>query len=151
MKPSVLMFLAQFRPGVFTFGVPLNQNGGAERQAEKLAAVLAATGYRVTILTPRLDPDSPSVEESNGVTIERFPFKNLSRRCPVRGVAVLNIPYVLWQVAEAVRARVKGTDILHCHIASLETAGAALAGRLAHVPVLCKAAMADHRSDLGEI
>ena len=28
---------------------------------------------------------------------------------------------------------------------------AALAGRMAGVPVLCKAAMADHRSDLGEI
>jgi glycosyltransferase involved in cell wall biosynthesis len=40
---------------------------------------------------------------------------------------------------------------LHCHIASLQTAGAALVGRMAGVPVLCKAAVADCRSDLGEI
>ena len=141
MKPSVLMFCPQFRPLV----------GGAERQAEKLAAALAEAGCRVTILTPRLDPDSPDMEEANGVTIERFPLTDLSRRYPVPGVAVLNIPYILWQIARAVRPRLKGTDVLHCHIASLQTAGAALAGHMAHVPVLCKAATADHRSDLGEI
>ena len=141
MKPSVLMFCPQFRPLV----------GGSERQAEKLAAALVEAGCRVTILTPRIDPDSPDCEEANGVTIERFPFTDLARRYPVPGVAVLNIPYILWQVARAVWPRLKGADVLHCHLASLQTAGAALAGRIAHVPLLCKAATADHRSDLGEI
>jgi glycosyltransferase involved in cell wall biosynthesis len=135
------MFCPQFRPLV----------GGTERQAEKLAVSLVQTGCRVTILTPRIDPDSPDREEVKGVVIERFPLTDLARRYPVRGVAVLNIPYILWQVARAVRLRLKSTDVLHCHIASLQTAGAALAGRMARVPVLCKAAMADDRSDLGEI
>jgi glycosyltransferase involved in cell wall biosynthesis len=137
----VVMFCPQFRPLV----------GGAERQVEKLAAALVAADYRVSIITPRIDPDSPSREEVRGVIIERFPLIDLSRRYPVPGVALLNIPYILWQVARAVRLRLKGTDVLHCHSASLQTAGAALAGRMAGVPVLCKAAMADHRSDLGEI
>jgi glycosyltransferase involved in cell wall biosynthesis len=141
MNLSVLMFCPQFRPLV----------GGAERQAETLAAALAETDCRVTILTPRLDPDSPDIEEANGVTIERFPFTDLSRRYPVPGVAVLNIPYIVWQIARAVRPRLKGTDVLHCHSASLQTAGAALVGHVAHVPVLCKAATAYHRSDLGVI
>ena len=141
MKPSVLMFCPQFRPLV----------GGAERQAEKLAAALVEAGCRVTILTPRLDPGSPDREEANGVTIERFRLTDLSRRYPVSGVAVLNIPYILWQLARAVRPRLKGTDVLHCHIASLETAGAALVGYMCDVPVLCKAATADQRSDLGVI
>ena len=141
MNLSILMFCPQFRPIV----------GGAERQAEKLAVALTEAGCRVTILTPRLDPDSPDMEEANDVTIERFPVTDLSRRYPVPGVAVLNIPYILWQVARAVRPRLKGADVLHCHLASLQTAGAALAGRMAHVPVLCKAATADHRSDLGDI
>jgi glycosyltransferase involved in cell wall biosynthesis len=135
------MFCPQFRPVV----------GGAERQAEKLAVALAEAGCRVTILTPRLDPDSPDMEEANDVTIERFPFTDLSRCYPVQGVAVLNIPYILWQVARAVRPRLRGVHVLHCHIASLQTAGAALAGRMAGVSVLCKAVVADHRSDLGEI
>ena len=56
------MFCPQFRPIV----------GGSERQAEKLAAALVETGCRVTILTPRIDPDSPDMEEANGVIIERF-------------------------------------------------------------------------------
>jgi len=135
------MFCPQFRPLV----------GGAERQAEKLAAALAEAGCRITILTPRIDPDSPSREEVRGVIIERFPLIDLSRRYPVQGVALLNIPYIFWQVARAVRLRLKNTDILHCHIASLQTSGAALAGRMAGVRVLCKAAIADHRSDLGKI
>lgn len=80
------MFCPQFRPFV----------GGAERQAEKLAVVLVAAGCRVKIITPRVDPDSPDREEANGVTIERFPFTDLARRYPVPGIAVLNIPYILW-------------------------------------------------------
>ena len=137
----VVMFCPQFRPII----------GGAERQAEKLAATLVETGCRVTILTPRIDPNSPDREEANGVTIERFPLTDLSRCYAVPGVAVLNIPYIVWQVARAVWPRLQGADVLHCHLASLQTAGAALAGRIAHVPVLCKVATAGHHSDLGEI
>lgn len=140
-RTSVVMFCPQFRPVI----------GGAERQAEKLAAALVEVGCRVTILTPRIDPDSPDREEVNGVTIERFPFTDLSRSYPVPGVALLNIPYILWQITRAVRPRLKGAHVLHCQNASLQIAGAALAARMAGVPVLCKAAVADHRSDLGEI
>jgi L-malate glycosyltransferase len=141
MNLSVLMFCPQFRPVV----------GGAERQAEKLGAALAEAGCRVTILTPRLDPDSPDSEQINRLTIERFPLTDLSRRYRVPGIAVLNIPYIVWQIARAVWPYLKGADVLHCHLASLQTAGAALAGRIVHVPVLCKAATADQRSDLGQI
>jgi L-malate glycosyltransferase len=141
MTVSVVMFCPQYRPLI----------GGAERQAERLATALVASGCRVTILTPRIDPDSPDREVVHGVVIERFHLNDLSRRFPVPGVALLNIPYVLWQTARTVRASLKGVQILHCHIGSLLTAGAALAGRWAGVPVLCKAASAGQRSDLGEI
>src|SRR5262245_50273956 len=113
MKPSVLMFCPQFRPLV----------GGAERQAEKLAVVLVAAGWRVEMITTCVAPDSPDREETNGVTIERFPLTDLSRWYPVPGVAVLNIPYILWQVARAVWPRLKDMDVLHCHLASLQIAG----------------------------
>jgi len=141
MNLSASMFCPQFRPVV----------GGAERQAEKLAVALTEAGCRVTILTPRLDPDSPDSERVNQVTIERFPLTDLARRYPVSGIAVLNIPYIVWQIARAVGQRLEGADVLHCHLASLQTATAALAGRVVHIPVLCKAATADQRSDLGEI
>lgn len=138
---AVVMFSPQFRPIV----------GGAERQAEKLAAALVVAGCRVTILTPRLDDCSAETEMVNGVVIKRFPLYDLSRRYPIHGVALLNIPCILWQVARAVAPYLKGATVLHCNLASLHTAGAAIAGRLAGVPVILKAATADHRSDLGEI
>ena len=141
MALSILMFCPQFRPLV----------GGAERQAEKLAAALNEEGCHVTILTPHINPASPAIEETNGVRIERFPLIDLACHYPVPGVAVLNIPYILWQVAQAVRPHLKSVDIVHAHIASLQTVGAALAGHIAKVPVICKAAMADHKSDIGEI
>lgn len=140
-RTSVVMFCPQFRPVI----------GGAERQAEKLAAALVEAGCWVTIVTPRIDSESPDRETANGVTIERFPLVDLSRHYPVPGVALLNIPYILWQVVRAVRPYLKGAVVLHCHTASLQTAGAALAGRMAGVPVFLKAAVADHHSDLGEI
>jgi glycosyltransferase involved in cell wall biosynthesis len=141
MGSSVLMFCPQFRPVV----------GGSERQAEKLAVALADAGFRVTILTPWLDPDSPASERVSEVTIERFPLIDLSRRFHVPGLAALNVPYIIWQIARTVGPRLKGFDVLHCHLASLQTAAAAFAGRMAGVPVLCKAATADVRSDLGKI
>jgi glycosyltransferase involved in cell wall biosynthesis len=145
------MFCPIFRSSIVRFGVAINQNGGAERQAEKLAEALVQAGCRVTILTPRWDAESPDTEHSNGLTIERFRISDLSRRFPFPGVAVLNIPYVLWQIARAVRPHLKGPIVLHCQIASLQTVGAALAGCMAQVPVVCKAGMAGNRSDLGEI
>jgi glycosyltransferase involved in cell wall biosynthesis len=140
-KLRILMFCPQFRPVI----------GGAERQAEKLAIALAAAGCHVSILTPRIDSDSPDVEEILGVRIERFPMTDLSRRWPFPGIALLNIPIILYQVTRAVRCRLPQADLLHTHIASLPTLGAILAARLAGKPAICKAAMADQRSDLGEM
>ncbi len=138
---KILMFCPQFRPVI----------GGAERQAEKLAITLAAAGCSVVILTPRIDPDSPDFEEIQGVRIERFPMTDLSRRWAVPGIALLNIPLILWQVIRAVRLRLRKADLLHAHLASLQTLGAILAARLVGKPALCKAAMADQFSDLGEM
>lgn len=138
---AVVMFSPQFRPVV----------GGAERQVEKLAVALVRAGCSVTILTPRSDDNSPETEEIKGVIIQRFPLHDLSHRYPMHGIALLNVPYILWQVARAVAPYLKGANVLHCHLASLYTAGAAIAGRVAGVPVILKAATADQRSDIGEL
>lgn len=137
----IVMFCPQFRPLI----------GGAERQAELLSSELARAGYEILILTPKLDLTSPGTEYANGVQIERFPLLDLSLQFPIPGVAAVNIPYILWQIARAVRLKLKSGSILHCHSASLQTAGAALAGRMKGTPVICKAATAGERSDLGKI
>jgi glycosyltransferase involved in cell wall biosynthesis len=135
------MFCPQFRPVV----------GGAERQAEKLAIALVAAGCQVTIVTPRIDTASPEREEHGGVSVVRFPLIDLSRHCPLPGVALLNIPYILWQIVRTLHPLLNGASALHCHIGSLQTAGAMLAARRRGIPTLCKAAIAGNRSDLGEV
>ena len=51
---------------------PPHDVGGAERQAERLAGLLAARGHRVTVITRRWD-GRPAREEYQGYTIVRVP------------------------------------------------------------------------------
>lgn len=137
----ILMFSPQLRPVI----------GGAERQAEKQAQALVKAGCSVTILTPRIDKDSHDIESIGGVTIIRVKLLDLSKIIPIRGIAFVNIPITLWQLALITKKYLRKADILHCHIASLQTAAAAIGGKLAGVPVICKAAMANNRSDFEQI
>ena len=137
----VLMFCPQFAPLI----------GGAERQAEKLGKALCAQGVEVRVLTPRLDTVSPEVEVREGLPVRRFRLSDWSRRWPgVRGIGLVNAPWIAWQVFWQVWCEAHSTDVVHCHIGSLQTVAAALAARMRGLPVICKAAMADDRSDLGE-
>lgn len=136
------MFCPQFRPLV----------GGAERQAEKLARALAQKGVRVTVVTPRLTPDSPLSEDVQGVAIRRFPLFDLVRRFPgARGLGPLNLLQTRIQVMRAMNRHLQGVDVVHAHIASPVTAFAIMAARRRGVPVLCKVATAGARSDLDEV
>ncbi len=136
------MYCPQFRPAI----------GGAERQAEKLARELVRQGCSVTILTPLLDAESPMAENSDGMLVRRFRLKNLADRWSMSGIGLLNVPFILWQVTRAVARQLSdGYDVLHCHIGSLQVAGAALAARATRTPALCKAAVADTMSDFGEV
>lgn len=46
--------------------------GGAERQAKILAEAIGRSGVDVTLITPSIDPSSPSVERTSFGRIERF-------------------------------------------------------------------------------
>lgn len=138
----VLMFCPQFAPAV----------GGAERQAEKLSAALLELGVDVQVLTPRLDQTSLALESRAGVEVRRFKLSDLSRLFPgVRGIGVLNAPWIAVQIGWQVWRAARSVDVVHCHIGGLQTVAAAFAARLRGKPVICKAAMADERSDLGEV
>jgi len=137
----VLMFCPNFRPAI----------GGAERQAEKLAFALVRKGCEVTVLTPRIDVLSPDIEVVEGVKIERFNAINIAKYCSFPGVAFINIPFFLFQIFKAVYSRLLNVDVVHCHIGSLESAGAALAARAHGVPALVTAHTANWHSDLGNL
>ncbi len=136
----VLMFCPQFAPIV----------GGAERQAEKLGKALRKEGVQVSVLTPRIAPGSPTDELLDGLPVHRFSLSDLSVRFPVPGIGLVNAPWIAAQVMWQVWRASKGAHLVHCHIGSLQTVAAAWAARLRGIPVICKAAMADDRSDLGE-
>ena len=137
----ILMFCPQFAPVV----------GGAERQAEKLGQALRAIDVDVRVLTTRIDAASPVHEVRAGLPVHRFSLSDLSARFPRwRGIGLVNAPWIAWQVFWQVWREARAVDVVHCHIGSLQTVAAALAARLRGLPVICKAAMADARSDLGE-
>ena len=141
-RPRVLMFCPQFAPAI----------GGAERQAEKLGKALCARGVDVRILTPRLDRASASDERLDGVLpVRRFALSDWSKRFPwLRGIGLINAPWIALQIFWRVWREAGNADIVHCHIGSLQTVAAAYAARVRGLPVICKAAMADDRGDLGE-
>ncbi|HET9049271.1 MAG TPA: glycosyltransferase family 4 protein [Chiayiivirga sp.] len=137
----VLMFCPQFAPLI----------GGAERQAEKLGMALRTAGVDVRVLTPRLDAESPAHEVRAGLPVRRFRLSDLSARFPrLRGIGLVNAPWIALQILWQVWREAGNVDVVHCHIGSLQTVAAALAARLRGVPAICKAAIADDRSDLGE-
>lgn len=138
----VLMFCPQFAPLI----------GGTERQAERLSTELCRQGADVRVLTPRLDASSPIQELLNGaLPVRRFVLSDLSKRLPrLRGVGLINAPWIALQVFWQVWREARSADIVHCHIGSLQTVAAAYAARSRGLPVICKAAMADGCSDLGE-
>ena len=62
MRPRVVVLTTYFRP-VF---------GGVESNAERLARYLQAHGFDVLVLTKRVTPDLPDVEERDGVRVRRI-------------------------------------------------------------------------------
>jgi glycosyltransferase involved in cell wall biosynthesis len=139
---SVLMFCPQFRPLV----------GGAERQAEKLARALARKGVNVTVLTPRLAPETPLHEQDDGVAIHRFALSDICKRFPaMRGLGPINLLLRNCQTRQAASKHLAEHAVLHTHIASPLTVPAMIAAQRRGMPVLCKVAMAGDRNDLREL
>lgn len=137
----VLIVSAQFRPIV----------GGAERQAERQARALAQRGCDVEVWTPKLVPSSLDVEHVDGYVVRRIRIADLAGRVPVAGVAFANLPSIALQVAWALWDPIGRADVVHCHIGGLLTLVAAYVASVRRVPVVCKAATAGERSDIGEV
>lgn len=139
---KILMFCPQFAPLI----------GGAERQAERLAKGLIAERTRVEVWTPLLDRSSPRHETRDGLPVNRFPLSDLSKRWPgMPGIGLLNAPWIVLQLFWRLWRPIGEVDLVHCHIGSLQTIAVAWVARARGVPVICKAAMADQESDLGEM
>jgi glycosyltransferase involved in cell wall biosynthesis len=136
--PRVLMVPQLFRPMI----------GGAERQAERLALALLRRGLPVEVLTPRLHPDWPTEESTDGLQVHRFPLRDLSRIPHVRGISPVNAWYMGRQIRGVLRRFLPRFDVVHTHIANPFSSLVAVEARALGKPVVCKVASGGSYFDL---
>jgi glycosyltransferase involved in cell wall biosynthesis len=89
---------------------------GSSTQCAQLAEELARQGCKVVVITSRVDPESLSFEEHNGVTIYRLPCLRLPRLPIALNFPWLNFTFTMqnWKrVLEILRE--EGVDVLHVH------------------------------------
>lgn len=128
MKQRALMIIHNFRPG------PV---GGAELQAERLAAHLAQLGHSMQILTWLTVPDAPQEEIRDNVKIRRVPYR---------------LPYwVKLDNARTFRYLVKQRqtyDVLHAHMAFGHAVMSVVVARCFRKKCIVKIACAGEFGDL---
>lgn len=138
----ILIFCSQYKPLV----------GGAERQAEKLSHALLRRGHHVEIVTPLLVPETPLLENEKGLIVRRFPLFHLCKRFPLlRGLGPINLGLMWTQTDRYLRDILPGFDIVHAHSASPLLVAVARVAHNYRKKILCKASIADARSDIGEV
>lgn len=100
----VLMFCPSFHPAV----------GGAERQADLVAATLLTLGVSVEILTPQTDRRWPLADVSpRGVVVHRYPIPDLCRLAPRLRLGPLRTLTIGVRTMREMAARVRGFHVLH--------------------------------------
>ncbi len=118
-RPGVLMVISHFPPAV----------GGAERQAHGLAARLARSGHRVTVLT-LVRHDARAREVRDGIAVERALTET------GRG-ALFAITYGL-SLLRHLRRLQTGHAVLHAHHLYLEAMAAAYVSLRSGLPAIAK-------------
>jgi len=114
--------------------------GGAEHQAQLQAEELVRLGYRVTVVCPR-EPGTKS-GMLNGVEV---------RRLPVRWIGKLRRPtHVLGLVAYLTR-NLHRFDLVHIHLAGLQTEVVTPLAKLFRTPVYVKVAAGGHGGDISNL
>lgn len=109
--------------------------GGAEQQSRKFAATLVKRGVKVTLLAPRIHPDTPARENKDGVEIIRFRLKHLPNLGGRHFLSFarwsLLIAWWLWRQRETY-------DIVHIIHGRLHAVGPLVGAKLAKRPALIK-------------
>lgn len=118
-KLEVLMVCPQYRPIV----------GGYERAAERLAAGLAASGHRVTVIAERRDRSWSAYENAHAVAVRRLWCVHRPR---------LHIITSLMSFGAFLAWRGRRFDVWHIHQYGLHAAWCVAIGKLLGKPVVLK-------------
>lgn len=111
--------------------------GGLEKQAHELARELVRQGLHVQVLSGRVVPDQPDVEDVDGVIVHRLPWPRS------RQARWLAMPFLMWRQFARLRREV---DVVHCHVFSGFGLFLILLAKHARVPILVKLASVGHGS-----
>lgn len=112
--------------------------GGAERQAQLLAEQFAKLGHSVQVVCPRTPRIATGV--INGVRVTTLPF--IDRR-PFKTVTFATV------LGGFLALRIRRFDIVHVHLAFIQSDVACLVARIARVPVWVKLAASGPFGELG--
>lgn len=119
--------------------------GGAEQQCRKLCSALDGLGLDVTIIAPRLQPDTAREETHGRTRIERLRV----RRAPNLGGRHI-ASFLMWSAKLGWRlmTRRRDYDVIHVIHGRLHAVPAAIAGHMLGKPVLIKLGRGGSHFDL---
>lgn len=103
--------------------------GGLEKQAHELASELVRQGHYVQVLSGRIHPSQPDLEEVDGVVVHRLPWPR------ARQVRWLTMPILVWRLFARVK---KDVGVVHCHVFSGFGLFMIILAKCARVPILVK-------------
>lgn len=137
--PHVILVLPTYLPESY---------GGAEQQSRKLAQALVARGMNVTLLAPRIAPETPRIEQKDGVLIRRFRLTSLpnlgGRHFASFAWWSLRIAFWLWRNRQ-------NYDVIHIIHGRLHAVGPVIGGRLAGRPTLIKFGRGGEQFDIDTV
>ncbi|MEQ8268829.1 MAG: glycosyltransferase [Parvibaculum sp.] len=137
--PHVILVLPTYLPESY---------GGAEQQSRKLAQALVARGMNVTLLAPRIAPETPTTERKDGVLIRRFRLTSLpnlgGRHFASFAWWSLRIAFWLWRNRQTY-------DVIHIIHGRLHAVGPVIGGRLADKPTLIKFGRGGEQFDIDTV
>lgn len=110
---NILFTISSFRPLV----------GGGERQAERLAQVLATQGHNVIIATRHYDQALPKLESADGITVLRLGGSESWRY----------LLSLFWWIL----VNRRDIDLIHAHQSTTPLVVASLAALVLNIPVVC--------------
>lgn len=118
--PRVLMFVPQYPPPVV---------GGLEKQAHLLSRTLADDGWAVSVISGRIHPQQPPLEEFDGVVVRRVWWPQVKALRFLASSTAISL--ALWRMR-------KDVDVVHVHQHSWVGLFVVVMSKLLGKPVLTK-------------
>lgn len=103
--------------------------GGLEKQAHELSSELVRQGHHVQVLSGRILPNQPALEQVDGVAVHRLPWPK------IRQLRWIMMPLLVCRLFASLK---KDIDVVHCHVFSGFGLYLILLAKCSRVPIMVK-------------